>query len=175
MQVPLCLRCSRIAAQRPCVPARLTQHAILAGVLDFHGDPVALTSARVDLASDSRHGARIADEIETALRVQTSGCEIVHHGDAVLARTQLGRPSRVLLAARTDTVSAAVFLHLAATVADPAHDLTVVMYDSEKTEASADGLGRIERELPDWLSADIAMTVANTSTPTGSSRDLPVG
>ena len=51
----------------------------------------------------------------------------------------------------------AVFLHLAATIAEPAHDITLVMYDCEEIEASANGLGRIERELPDWLQADVAI------------------
>ncbi len=51
----------------------------------------------------------------------------------------------------------AVFLHLAATVSDPVHDITLVMYDCEEIEASANGLGRIERELPDWLEADVAV------------------
>lgn len=51
----------------------------------------------------------------------------------------------------------AVFLHLAATVAEPVHDLTVVMYDCEEIDAAANGLGRIERELPDWLAADVAI------------------
>ena len=100
----------------------------------------------------------------------------------MLARTNLGRPSRVLLAGHTDTVPAAdnlpsrlvggelygcgtsdmksgdaVFLHLAATVAEPSHDITLVMYDCEEIESSANGLGRIERELPDWLRADVAI------------------
>jgi succinyl-diaminopimelate desuccinylase len=151
-------------------------------VLDLHGDPIALTAALVDIPSESRHEQRIADEIETALRAQTTGFEIVRNGDAVLARTDFGRPSRVLLAGHTDTVPAAdnlpsrrdgrllygcgtsdmksgdaVFLHLAATVADPAHDITLVMYDCEEIEASANGLGRIEREMPDWLTADVAI------------------
>ena len=51
----------------------------------------------------------------------------------------------------------AVFLHLAATVAEPTHDITLVMYDCEEIEATANGLGRIERELPDWLQADVAI------------------
>jgi succinyl-diaminopimelate desuccinylase len=51
----------------------------------------------------------------------------------------------------------AVFLHLAATVADPTHDITLVMYDCEEIESAANGLGRIERELPDWLHADVAI------------------
>ena len=45
----------------------------------------------------------------------------------------------------------AVFLHLAATLADPARDITLVFYDCEEIEAAANGLGRIERELPGWL------------------------
>jgi succinyl-diaminopimelate desuccinylase len=151
-------------------------------VLDLHGDPIALTAALVDIPSESRHEQRIADEIEAALRDQTIGFEIVRNGDAVLARTNLGRPSRVLLAGHTDTVpaagnlpsrlsdgqlhgcgtsdmksGAAVFLHLAATVERPAHDITLVMYDAEEIEAAANGLGRIERELPDWLRADVAI------------------
>jgi succinyl-diaminopimelate desuccinylase len=150
--------------------------------LDLHGDPVALTAALVDIPSESRHERRIADEIETALRTQTTGFEIVRNGDAVLARTHLGRPARVLLAGHIDTVPAAdnvpsrlvgdklygcgtsdmksgdaVFLHLAATVTEPRHDITLVMYDGEEIEASANGLGRIERELPDWLQADVAI------------------
>jgi succinyl-diaminopimelate desuccinylase len=143
---------------------------------------VALTAALVDIPSESRHEQRIADEIEAALRDQTDGFEIVRSGDAVLARTHLGRPSRVMLAGHIDTVpaadnlpsrldgdqlygcgtsdmkaGAAVFLHLAATVAEPAHDITLVMYDCEEIEAAANGLGRIERELPDWLQADVAI------------------
>jgi len=123
-------------------------------VLDLRGDPIALTAALVDIPSESRHEQRIADEIEAALRSQTQGFEIVRNGNTVLARTQLGRPSRVLLAGHTDTVPAvdnlpsrfdggelhgcgtsdmksgdAVFLHLAATVAEPTHDITLVMYD----------------------------------------------
>jgi succinyl-diaminopimelate desuccinylase len=151
-------------------------------VLDLRADPIELTAALVDIPSESRHEQRIADEIESALRTQTTGFEVVRNGDAVLARTHFGRPSRVLLAGHTDTVPAAdnlpsrlvdgelhgcgtsdmksgdaVFLHLAATVADPMHDITLVMYDCEEIESSANGLGRIERELPDWLRADVAI------------------
>lgn len=151
-------------------------------MLDLHGDPIALTAALVDIPSESRHEARIADDIETALREQTAGFEIVRNGDAVLARTTFGKPTRVLLAGHTDTVPAAgnvpsrrvdgvlhgcgtsdmksgdaIFLHLAASVANPVHDITLVMYDCEEIEASANGLGRIERELPEWLSADVAI------------------
>ena len=60
--------------------------------LDLRGDPVALTAALVDIPSESRHEQRIADEIEAALRDQTAGFEVVRNGNAVLARTNLGRP-----------------------------------------------------------------------------------
>ena len=151
-------------------------------MLDLTADPIALTAALVDIPSESRHEQLIADEIETALKAQAPHFEVIRNGDAVLARTNLGRPSRVLLAGHTDTVPAAdnlpsriegdelwgcgtsdmkagdaVFLHLAATIAEPAHDLTLVFYDCEEIEASANGLGRIERELPDWLRADVAI------------------
>jgi succinyl-diaminopimelate desuccinylase len=150
--------------------------------LDLHGDPIALTAALVDIPSESRDEQRIADEVEAALDEQTTGFEIVRTGNTVLARTNRGLPSRVILAGHLDTVPIAdnvpsrrsggelhgcgtsdmksgdaVFLHLAATVADPVHDITVVMYDCEEIEASANGLGRIERELLDWLAADVAI------------------
>ena len=150
--------------------------------LDLRGDPVSLTAALVDIPSESRHEQRIADEIEAALRGQTAGFEVVRNGNTVLARTNLDRPSRVLLAGHIDTVPAAdnlpsrldgselhgcgtsdmksgdaVFLHLVATVEQPTHDITLVMYDGEEIEAAANGLGRIERELPDWLHADVAI------------------
>ncbi|BBU21737.1 succinyl-diaminopimelate desuccinylase [Mycobacterium xenopi] len=151
-------------------------------VLDLHGDPVELTAALVDIPSESRAERRIADEVEAALRAQTTGFEIVRNGNAVLARTHLGRPTRVLLAGHLDTVPVAdnlpsrrdgdllhgcgsadmksgdaVFLHVAATVTAPSHDLTLVFYDCEEIESTANGLGRIERELPDWLQADVAI------------------
>lgn len=151
-------------------------------MLDLHGDPIELTAALVDIPSESRAEGRIADEVEAALRAQTTGFEIVRNGNAVLARTHLDRPTRVLLAGHLDTVPVAdnlpsrrdgellhgcgtvdmksgdaVFLHLAATVPAPAHDLTLVLYDCEEIESAANGLGRIERELPDWLDADVAV------------------
>jgi succinyl-diaminopimelate desuccinylase len=154
-------------------------------VLDLRGDPIELTQALVDIPSESRQERRIADEVEAALRSQTPpslGYEILRNGNAVLARTTLCRSTRVLLAGHLDTVPVAgnlpsrrdaeslhgcgttdmksgdaVFLHLAATVTAPAHDLTLVFYDCEEIESSANGLGRIERELPDWLNADVAI------------------
>lgn len=151
-------------------------------MLDLAANPIALTAALVDIPSESRQEARIADEVEAALRAQAPGFEVMRNGNAVLARTSRGLPSRVLLAGHLDTVPPAanlpsrlidgelhgcgtsdmksgdaVFLHLAATIAEPMHDLTLVFYDCEEIDATANGLGRIERELPDWLAADVAI------------------
>jgi len=150
-------------------------------VLDLRSDPSDLTAALIDIPSVSRDERRIADEVEAALRAQTR-YEVIRNGDAVLARTNHGRGSRVILAGHLDTVPIAdnvpcrrdadhiygcgasdmksgdaVFLHLAATLDEPAHDLTLIFYDCEEIEASANGLGRIESELPEWLRADVAI------------------
>lgn len=155
--------------------------------LDLHADPIDLTAALVDIPSVSQDESLIADVVEAALREQTTGFEVIRSGNSVLARTNRGLPSRVMLAGHLDTVPIAdnvpsrrtvdaeegdvlhgcgtvdmksgdaVFLHLAATVSDLAHDLTLVFYDCEEIAAQYNGLGRIERELPEWLQADVAV------------------
>ncbi|NDZ93934.1 succinyl-diaminopimelate desuccinylase [Streptomyces sp. SID6673] len=155
--------------------------------LDLHADPVDLAAALVDIESESRNETVVADAVESALRAQTSGFEIVRHGNRVLARTDRGLPSRVILAGHLDTVPVAgnlphrrtddetegdvlhgcgtvdmksgdaVFLHLAATMTAPAHDLTLIFYDCEEIAAKYNGLGVIERELPEWLRGDVAI------------------
>src|SRR5206468_585950 len=51
----------------------VTGLASMAVGLDLRGDPIALTAALVDIPSESRHEQRIADELEAALRAQTTG------------------------------------------------------------------------------------------------------
>jgi succinyl-diaminopimelate desuccinylase len=154
--------------------------------LDLHAGPVDLTAALVDVFSVSGSEAELATLVSDALREQAPHLEVVRTGDAVLARTNLGRASRVVLAGHLDTVPEngnlpsrregsgddevlhglgtvdmkggdAVFLHLAATLPEPAHDITFVFYDNEEVEAVKNGLGRIERELPEWLAGDLAI------------------
>jgi succinyl-diaminopimelate desuccinylase len=150
--------------------------------LDLAGDPVELTAALVDIPSVSGDEAVIALAIEEALHVQAPHLSVVRSGNSVLARTSLGRPSRVVLAGHIDTVPVndnlpvrrtegslhglgavdmkggdAVMLHLAATLPKPRHDVTYVFYDCEEVEATRNGLGRIERDLPDWLAGDLAI------------------
>ncbi|MGD9529940.1 succinyl-diaminopimelate desuccinylase [Pseudonocardia sp.] len=150
--------------------------------LDLTADPVALTAALVDVPSVSGEEARLAGALEAALREQAPHLEVARSGAAVLARTHLGRDRRVLLAGHLDTVPIAdnlpsrrdgdrlygcgtsdmkagnaVIAHLATTLPAPRHDLTLVFYDCEEIEAARNGLGRIERELPEWLRADLAI------------------
>ncbi len=149
--------------------------------LDLAGDPVELCAALVDVPSVSGEERVLADAVEAALR-RAPHLEVVRSGDAVLARTRGGRERRVLLAGHLDTVPVAdnlpsrrdgdrlygcgtsdmkagdaVFLHLAATLPAPRHDVTLVFYDCEEVEAARNGLGRIEREHRDWLAADLAI------------------
>nr|WP_198428290.1 succinyl-diaminopimelate desuccinylase [Nocardia bovistercoris] len=150
-------------------------------------DPIALTAALVDIPSVSLDEAAVTDVVEAALRTQTTGFEVVRDGNVVLARTDRGLPTRVILAGHLDTVPIAdnvpsrmavaadgaevmygcgtvdmksgdaVFLHLAATVAEPVCDLTLIFYDGEEIAAKYNGLGRIERERPEWLAGDVAI------------------
>ncbi len=154
----------------------------MAARIDLTTDPVDLAAALVDIPSVSRAETALADAVEQALRDQAAHLEVVRSGNTVLARTQLGRSSRVLLAGHLDTVpiadnvpsrrdgellygcgtvdmksTDAVFLHLAATLPEPARDVTWVFYDCEEIAAVHNGLGRIERELPEWLTAELAI------------------
>ena len=149
--------------------------------LDIAIDPIDLTAALVDIPSVSHDEERIANEVEAALRA-LEGFEVLRVGNNVLARTNRGLPQRVMLAGHLDTVPIAdnvpsrreggilhgcgtvdmksgdaVFLHLAATMAEPAYDLTLIFYECEEIASQFNGLGRIERELPEWLRADVAI------------------
>ncbi|GAA1102076.1 succinyl-diaminopimelate desuccinylase [Tsukamurella strandjordii] len=149
--------------------------------LELAADPIDLTAALVDIPSVSHDEERIANEVEAALRA-LAGFEVLRVGNNVLARTNRGLPQRVMLAGHLDTVPIAdnvpsrleggvlhgcgtvdmksgdaVFLHLAATMAEPAYDLTLIFYECEEISSEFNGLGRIERELPQWLQADVAI------------------
>jgi succinyl-diaminopimelate desuccinylase len=150
--------------------------------LELAGDPVVLTTALVDVPSVSRDEGELAGAVEGALRAQAGHLEVARFGNTVLARTNLGRAQRVVLAGHLDTVPInenlparledgvlhgcgtvdmksgdAVMLHVAATVTEPAHDLTFIFYDCEEIDSVHNGLGRIEREAPEWLEGDLAI------------------
>ncbi len=154
--------------------------------LDLAADPGELTAALVDVESVSGSEGPLADLVEAALR-RVPGLAVDRDGDAVVARTDLGRGRRVLLAGHLDTVPVAdnlpsrrdgdrlsgcgasdmkggdaVLLHLAATLHRPAYDVTFVLYDHEEVEAERNGLGRLAREHRSWLDADLAVLLEPT-------------
>ena len=71
--------------------------------LDLTGDVVDLTRALCDIESVSGAEKEIADAIEDALHPLLH-LEVLRDGDAVLARTRLGRSERVVVAGHIDTV-----------------------------------------------------------------------
>ena len=71
--------------------------------LDLDADVVALATALIDVPSVSGDEAALADAVETALR-PLAHLSVERDGNVVLARTDLGRRERVVLAGHLDTV-----------------------------------------------------------------------
>jgi succinyl-diaminopimelate desuccinylase len=140
-----------------------------------------LTRQLVDIASVSGEERAIADAVEDSLR-PFAHLEVIRDGDAVIARTDLGRDRRVVIAGHLDTVpvngnlparregdelvgrgtvdmkgGCAVALQLAAELADPVVDVTWVWYDQEEVDSARNGLGRVARTRPELLAADFAV------------------
>jgi len=149
-------------------------------------DPVELTRALVDVESVSRHEQALADHVEEVLR-QTSHLSVDRLGDTVMARTDLGREQRVVLAGHLDTVplndnfpstvvddliygcgtadmksGVALALHLAATLPDPRYDLTFLFYEAEEIDSKYNGLRLVADSRPEWLMADFAVLLEPT-------------
>ena len=154
---------------------------------DLALDPVALTAAIVDVESVSGNERALADRVEATLRALPH-LAVDRDGDAVVARTTLGRDRRVLLGGHLDTVpvagnlpsrrdgdrlygcgtsdmkaSLAVMLRLAAELTAPRYDVTYVFYDHEEVEAEKNGLGRLARNARHLLDADLAILMEPTN------------
>jgi succinyl-diaminopimelate desuccinylase len=154
--------------------------------LDLSQDAAALTAALVDVPSVSGAEEPLADAIEAALRALPH-LTVHRDGNALVARTTLGRPERVVLAGHIDTVpiagnvpsraegnllygcgscdmksGVAVALRLSARVTAPARDVTYVFYDCEEVEAERNGLLRLSRRSPELLAADLAVLMEPT-------------
>ena len=71
--------------------------------LDLHQDVALLTADIIDIFSVSGEERRLADAVEHALR-SVPQLEVVRDGDSIIARTNLGRAERVILAGHLDTV-----------------------------------------------------------------------
>ncbi|MEV4358997.1 succinyl-diaminopimelate desuccinylase [Nonomuraea sp. NPDC049625] len=155
-------------------------------MLDLTQDVRTLTAAIVDIESVSGDERALADAVERALSALPH-LKIDRSGETVVARTELGRSERVLIAGHLDTVpiagnlpsrvegdllygcgtsdmkaGVAVALKLAATVPAPDKDVTYVFYDCEEVEAERNGLNRVARDHPDWLAADFAVLMEPT-------------
>jgi succinyl-diaminopimelate desuccinylase len=149
--------------------------------LDLSADVVALCEQLVDIESVSRNEQAIADAVERAL-APLPHLDVVRRGHTVVARTDLGRGERVVVAGHLDTVPLnanlpsrndgtdvhglgacdmkggdAVILRLAATVLEPVRDVTYVLYEGEEIESEHNGLGHLAADDPDVLRADFAI------------------
>ncbi len=167
-------------------------HAVVPGyagtmTLDLTRPVADLASALIDIESVSGDETRIADAVEAALRALPH-LEVTRDGDAVVARTNLGRDERVAIVGHLDTVpvrdnvpsrledgvlwgrgavdmkaGVAAILSLAAEITDPVRDVTWIFYDHEEVDASLNGLGRLSRNDPDVLAVDFAVLGEPTS------------
>jgi succinyl-diaminopimelate desuccinylase len=139
------------------------------------------TADLVAVPSVSLDEQRLADEVEAELR-QIDGLVVERVDDNVVARTQLGRPLRLVLAGHLDTVPVngnatpsidgdvlwglgsadmkgglAVMLEVAHTLDDPAVDVTWIFYSGEEIASIHNGLGHLFRDRPDLVAGDVAL------------------
>lgn len=144
-------------------------------------DLLARTAALVDVASPSRKEQPLVDLLERELRA-LGHLSVERVGDNLVARTNLGRSQRIILAGHTDTVPAndnararldgdrlfgvgsadmkgglAVMCELATTVTEPVVDLTFVFYAREEVASAESGLGELFDLRPDLLVGDVAI------------------
>lgn len=137
----------------------------------------------VDIPSVSGDETAIADAVASALR-RVDHVTVTRDGDAVVARTDVGRSQRVIIAGHLDTVpiadnvpsrweddgatlwgrgavdmksGVAVMLSLAASLSTPTRDVTWVLYDHEEVEEKRNGLRRLANLHPDLLQGDFAV------------------
>jgi succinyl-diaminopimelate desuccinylase len=155
--------------------------------VDLSLDGAALTAQLVDTPSVSGDEKPLTDELTEALSALPH-LTVHRDGNAIVARTTLGRPERVILAGHTDTVpvagnlpsrldgprlygcgttdmksGVAVQLRLAAGLTEPRRDVTYVFYDCEEVAADRNGLLRLSRNRPDLLAGDFAVLMEPSS------------
>ena len=153
--------------------------------LDLTESAIELTRAICDAESVSGNETELADAIEAAL-TGLAHLEVIRDGDTIVARTNLGRAQRVVIAGHIDTVplndnlptrfetldgvdylwgrgtvdmkaGVAVQLKLAAELSDPSVDVTWMWYDHEEVNAALNGLGRLAENRPDLFVGDFAI------------------
>ena len=152
-------------------------------------DLLALTEQLCAIPSVSGEERALADVVEARLRERAPALDIQRVGENVVARTQRGAPTRIVLGGHLDTVPAndnamprvdgdtlhglgaadmkgglAVLLVLAESVArgDGARDVTLVFYEGEEVAEEHNGLRRLFAERPDLVAADVAVLLEPT-------------
>jgi succinyl-diaminopimelate desuccinylase len=153
--------------------------------LDLTADAVTLTEQLVNIESVSHNEAAIADAVEQALR-PLQHLTLTRRGRTLIARTDLGRPERVVIAGHLDTVPLndnlparredtpdggilhglgtcdmkggdAVMLKLAADVPEPSRDITFIFYEAEEVDSVYNGLRLLAESDPELMTADFAI------------------
>ena len=143
--------------------------------LDLTADVVELTRVLCDVESVSGNEGPLADAVEAALR-RLPHLEVLRDGDAVVARTELGRPSGscspatstpcrrrrtcraperrrrrgTLVGRGTADMKGGVAVQLRSPPRCRARpgDVTFVFYDHEEVDAASNGLGRLVARAP---------------------------
>ena len=152
--------------------------------LDLSQSLAELTIDVCNIESVSGNEKTLADLVENSLTLDH--LEVIRDGNAVIAKTNLGRKKRIILAGHLDTVpvaenlpaqlmhfereqvvwgrgsvdmkgGVAVFLKLAAELREPKYDLTWIFYDQEEVESEKIRLGRIAKNHPELLEGDFAI------------------
>jgi succinyl-diaminopimelate desuccinylase len=153
--------------------------------LDLFASAVDLTVQLVDIESVSGDELAIADAVEAALG-SLGHLTVSRHGNTIVARTELGRGERVVIAGHLDTVPLndnlparreqtadgdllhglgtcdmkggdAVILRLAATVPEPNRDVTFILYECEEVDSELNGLHLLSQSRPELMEADFAI------------------
>ena len=153
--------------------------------LDLSRSSVELTADICNIESVSGNEKSLADAVETALS-GLAHLEIIRNGNVLVAKTNLGRAQRVVIAGHLDTVpvnnnlpvrysedqgaewlwgrgtvdmkaGVAVAVKLAAELTEPAYDITWIWYDNEEVASELNGLGRLAAQSPELLHGDFAI------------------
>jgi succinyl-diaminopimelate desuccinylase len=153
--------------------------------LDLSLSSVELTRVVCDIPSESGDEQLLADAIFDQISA-LAHLEVYRDGDTIVARTNLGRAQRVVIAGHIDTVpinanvptkdievdgesfiwgrgtvdmkaGVAVQLKLAAELTAPRVDITWMWYDHEEVDADLNGLTRLARTRPDLFAGDFAI------------------
>jgi succinyl-diaminopimelate desuccinylase len=153
--------------------------------LDLSQTSIDITRQLCDIESVSGNETGLADQIVAAL-TGLDHLELTRDGDTIVARTNLGRAQRVVIAGHIDTVplndnlptryetidgveflwgrgtvdmkaGVAVQLKLAAELVAPSVDITWMWYDHEEVSAELNGLARLAANHPEFFTGDFAI------------------